>query len=132
MNEQNETNEVTPEVEAAPAEATIKTGISCPHCGENIIFEVPTATRRGELTGIALVDMTDDQIKIEIRNSKSVLSKAEKRGACPSTIIKNKARVDAVIALRDERNAAKAAAAPAVEENAEVAAATPTEEPVEA
>lgn len=58
---------------------------------------------RGQLHGIALEDMTDEQLKREIINSKSVLYKAEKRGADAETVLKNKERVDAAMAEKAKR-----------------------------
>lgn len=67
--------------------------------------EVPVAPRkpRGQLAGIALVDMTDEQLKREIINAKSVLYKAKQRGASDETIIVNQARVDAALAEKAKR-----------------------------
>lgn len=64
-------------------------------------------TRRGKLAGIDLADMTDEELKREIINSKSVLYKAQKREASPETIEQNQARVDAAIAEKDKRTPAK-------------------------
>jgi len=52
--------------------------------------------------------MTDEQLKIEIRNAKSVLYKAEKRKAPAETILNNQARLDAALAEKARREAAKA------------------------
>ena len=67
--------------------------------------EVPRAPRkpRGQLAGIALVDMSDEQLKREIINSKSVLYKAKQRGASDETIAVNQARVDAALAEKAKR-----------------------------
>jgi hypothetical protein len=59
--------------------------------------------RRGQLAGIALEDMTDEQLKRELINSKSVLYKAVQRGASEETIAKNQARVDAAVAEKEKR-----------------------------
>lgn len=67
--------------------------------------EVPRVPRkpRGQLAGIALVDMSDEQLKREIINSKSVLYKAKQRGASDETIAVNQARVDAALAEKAKR-----------------------------
>lgn len=67
--------------------------------------EVPVAPRkpRGQLAGIALVDMDDEQLKREIINAKSVLYKAKQRGASDDTIAVNQARVDAALAEKAKR-----------------------------
>lgn len=85
-----------------------------------IEVEVPAAEKkpRGQLAGIALVDMTDEQLKRELINAKSVLYKAKQRGASDETIAQNQARVDAAEAEKAKRQGIKAAApseTPAVE-----------------
>lgn len=67
--------------------------------------EVPKAEKkpRGQLAGIALEDMTDDQLKREIINANSVLYKAKQRGASEETIAANQARVDAAKAEQAKR-----------------------------
>lgn len=81
--------------------------------------EVPTTEKkpRGQLAGIALEDMTDEQLKREIINANSVLYKAKQRGAAEETIAANQARVDAAKAEQAKRQGTKATAtdAPAVE-----------------
>lgn len=87
--------------------------ITCPHCGQTYEVEVPAAEkRRGQLYGITLEDMTDEQLKREIINANSVLYKAKQRGAAEETIAANQARVDAA-------KAEKAKRAPIVEEAVE-------------
>lgn len=81
----------------------LTTEITCPHCNEAIIIERPAPQRRGELAGLSLEEMTDEQLKIEIRNAKSVLYKAEKREAPADTILNNQARVDAAMAEKAKR-----------------------------
>jgi len=76
--------------------------VTCPHCGEAFEFEV-TPRKRGQLAGIELADMTDDQLKREIINANSVLTKAKARGASEETIAKNQARLDAAKAERASR-----------------------------
>lgn len=46
-------------------------------------YELPKAQSRGQLSGIAIEDMTDDQLKIEYRNANSVYYKTVKAGAMP-------------------------------------------------
>lgn len=67
--------------------------------------EVPAKVKgsRGQLAGIALEDMTDDQLKREIINANSVLYKAKQRGASEETIAANQARVDAAKAEQAKR-----------------------------
>ena len=74
--------------------------------------EVPAAEKkpRGQLAGIALEDMTDDQLKREIINANSVLYKAKQRGAAEETIAANQARVDAAKAEQAKRQGVKATA----------------------
>lgn len=88
--------------------SVLTTEITCPHCKNVITIERPAPQRRGVLAGIALEDMTDEQLKIEIRNAKSVLYKAIKRNAPTETILNNQARVDAALAEKAKREAAKA------------------------
>ena len=77
---------------------------TCPHCGETFEVEVPKMEkRRGQLYGIALEDMTDEQLKREIINANSVLYKAKQRGASEETIAANQARVDAAKAEKAKR-----------------------------
>lgn len=79
--------------------------------------EVPAVEKkpRGQLAGIALEDMTDDQLKREIINANSVLYKAKQRGASEEIIAKNQARVDAAQAEKAKRQPVKATVeAPAV------------------
>lgn len=77
---------------------------TCPHCGETFEVEVPKMEkRRGQLYGIALEDMTDDQLKREIINASSVLYKAKQRGASEEVIAANQARVDAAKAEKAKR-----------------------------
>lgn len=79
-----------------------------------LTVEVPAKVKapRGQLAGIALEDMTDEQLKREIINANSVLYKAKQRGASEDTIAANQARVDAAKAERAKRN-------PVVAEDAE-------------
>lgn len=92
--------------------------VTCPHCGETYEVEIPVAEkRRGQLYGIALEDMTDEQLKREIINANSVLYKAKQRGAAEETIAANQARLDAAKAEKARR-----APAPAETEEAAVEA----------
>lgn len=81
--------------------------------GETFTIEVelptPKKKPRGQLAGIALVDMTDEQLKREIINAKSVLYKAKQRGASEETIAANQARVDAALAEKAKRAGASTA-----------------------
>ena len=74
--------------------------------------EVPVSEKkaRGQLAGIALEDMTDEQLKREIINANSVLYKAKQRGAAEETIAINQARVDAAKAEQAKRQGTKAPA----------------------
>lgn len=79
--------------------------VTCPHC--NGIFEVEAPAKekkpRGQLAGIAIEDMTDDQLKREIINAGSVLYKAKQRGASEEVIAANQARLDAAKAEKAKR-----------------------------
>lgn len=79
--------------------------VTCPHCNNTYEVEVPAAEkRRGQLYGIALEDMSDEQLKREIINANSVLYKAKQRGASEETIAMNQARVDAAKAEKAKRH----------------------------
>jgi uncharacterized Zn-finger protein len=80
--------------------------VTCPHCGETYEVEAPAKEKkpRGQLAGIALEDMTDEQLKREIINANSVLYKAKQRGAADEIIAANQARVDAAKAERAKRH----------------------------
>lgn len=62
---------------------------------------------RGQLAGLTLEEMTDEQLKREIINANSVLYKAKQRGAAEETIAVNQARVDAAQAEKAKRQGAK-------------------------
>lgn len=85
-------------------EVTVPEGMSA---GDKFTIEVeaPVAEKkpRGQLAGIALEDMTDEQLKRELINAKSVLYKAKQRGASEETIAANQARVDAAKAEKAKR-----------------------------
>lgn len=98
------------------SENILTTEITCPHCEGVITIERPAPQRRGTLAGVALEEMTDEQLKIEIRNAKSVLYKAEKRNAPAETILNNQARVDAAMAEKAKRELAAAPVEEVVEE----------------
>lgn len=72
----------------------------------NVTVEAPELPKqaRGQLNGLTLEEMTDDQLKVELINSKSVLYKAKKRGADQATIDANQARVDAAEAEKAKRH----------------------------
>lgn len=79
--------------------------VTCPHCNETFTIEAPVKEKkpRGQLAGIALEDMTDEQLKREIINANSVLYKAKQRGASEEIIAANQARVDAAKAEKAKR-----------------------------
>lgn len=85
-------------------EVTVPEGMSA---GDKFTIEVeaPKAEKkpRGQLAGIALEDMTDEQLKRELINANSVLYKAKQRGASEETIAANQARVDAAKAEKAKR-----------------------------
>ena len=85
-------------------EVTVPEGLSA---GDKFTIEVeaPVAEKkpRGQLAGITLEDMTDEQLKRELINANSVLYKAKQRGASEETIAANQARVDAVKAEKAKR-----------------------------
>lgn len=80
--------------------------VECPKCGEMFEIEAPVKEKkpRGQLAGIALEDMTDEQLKREIINANSVLYKAKQRGASEEVIAANQARVDAAKAEKAKRH----------------------------
>lgn len=81
--------------------------VTCPHCNQVFEVEIPeTQKRRGQLFGISLADMTDDQLKREIINANSVLYKAKQRGASEDVIAANQARLDAAKAEKAKRTPA--------------------------
>lgn len=58
-------------------------------------FEIPKGTSsRGELSGVSLDEMTDEQLKIEYRNANSVYYKQSKKPGTDTT--KSKTRLEAV------------------------------------
>jgi hypothetical protein len=84
--------------------------VTCPHCQQAFAVEIPkVAPKRGQLFGIAVADMTDEQLKREIINSSSVLYKAKQRGADAATIAANESRLAAAKAEKDKRAGAAAA-----------------------
>lgn len=97
-------------------EVTVPEGLSA---GDTFTVEVeaPKVEKkpRGQLAGIALEDMTDEQLKREIINANSVLYKAKQRGASEETIAANQARVDAAKAEKARRAPVVTEAASAVE-----------------
>lgn len=88
--------------------------------------EAPTMPKkpRGQLAGIALEDMTDEQLKREIINANSVLYKAKQRGAGEETIAANEARVEAAKAEKAKRTGLKESES--VAPNVEAACEAPT------
>lgn len=91
--------------------------------------EAPTPVKkpRGQLAGIALEDMTDEQLKRELINANSVLYKAKQRGASEETIAANQARVDAAKAEKARRAPVQVAATAVEEALGETAESTPDE-----
>lgn len=85
-------------------EVTVPEGLTA---GDKFTVEVemPAVEKkpRGQLAGIALEDMTDEQLKRELINANSVLYKAKQRGASEETIAANQARVDAAKAEKAKR-----------------------------
>lgn len=77
--------------------------------------------RRGQLLGLTLSSMTDEQLKREKINADSVLYKAKQRGAAAETIAKNQERVDAVIAEKASRVPAPTVAPVTAQTQAEAA-----------
>lgn len=79
--------------------------VTCPKCGETFEIETPVVEKRsrGQLAGIALEDMSNEQLKREIINANSVLYKAKQRGAKEDVIAAAQARVDAAKAERAKR-----------------------------
>ena len=67
--------------------------------------EMPVAEKkaRGQLAGLTLDQMSDEQLKRELINANSVLYKAQQRGASAETISANQARVDAAKAEKAKR-----------------------------
>lgn len=90
---------------AFEVEVTVPEGLSA---GDTFTITVEAPKKvtapRGQLAGIALEDMTDEQLKREIINAGSVLYKATKRGADAETIAKNQARLDAAKAEKAKRH----------------------------
>lgn len=84
-------------------EVTVPEGLKA---GDTFTLEVEvpaSAKKRGQLAGIAIADMTDEQLKREIINASSVLYKAKQRGASEETIAANQARLDAAKAEKAKR-----------------------------
>lgn len=70
-----------------------------------VIVEAPEVTRkeRGSLSGISLAEMTDEQVRRELVNAKSVLYKAQKKEAALEIIEAAEARVNAALAEKNSR-----------------------------
>lgn len=92
-------------------EITVTEEIAVLNVGDTFKVEVemPAVEKkpRGQLAGIALADMSDEQLKRELINANSVLYKATQRGAVAETIAANQARVDAAKAEKEKREGAK-------------------------
>ena len=97
-------------------EVTVPEGLTA---GDKFMVEVdiPATEKkpRGQLAGIALEDMTDEQLKRELINANSVLYKAKQRGASEDTIAANQARVDAAKAEKAKRTGTTEDEAPNLE-----------------
>ena len=113
-------------------EVTVPEGLKA---GDSFTVEVeaptPEKKPRGQLAGIALEDMTDEQLKREIVNANSVLYKAKQRGASEETIAANQARVDAAKAEKEKRAATQATATQATAVEAALAGNTENAEATE-
>ena len=85
-------------------EVTVPEGLKA---GDTFAVEVemPVGEKkaRGQLAGLTLEQMSDEQLKRELINANSVLYKAEQRGAAVETITANKARVEAAKAEKAKR-----------------------------
>lgn len=79
---------------------TVPEGIKA---GEEFDYTLPSR-RRGVLAGLKLTDMTDDQLKIEYRNAKSVHYKQEKANGKATP--KAQERLDNVVARMEEKGIA--------------------------
>lgn len=105
--------------------------VTCPKCGEILEIEAPVKEKkpRGQLAGLSLEEMTDDQLKREIINAGSVLYKAKQRGAADDIIAANQARLDAAKAEKAKRHPVVEATnvESALEEDAEYDEVTATE-----
>jgi hypothetical protein len=94
--------------------------VICPHCSGEMTIETSKKTTgtsngtRGMLQGIALVDMTIEQLRREKVNATSVLYKATQRNAAPELLAANAVRVEAVKAELAKRAPAPIPAAIAV------------------
>ena len=81
-------------------------------------YELPVASR-GAIVGIALADMTDDELRIEYRNSNSVYYKTKKKPG--SDVTKSKARYEACLAEMAKRGIQPTSRTPVVTDAASVA-----------
>ena len=105
----------TPKAKKPAKPRIIKVTYTADHdikAGETIEFEyeVPKAERRGAVVGIALEDMTDDQLKIEYRNANSVHYKTVKAGRDATKANERLERVKAEMEKRGIQPTARAAA----------------------
>lgn len=78
---------------------------TCPACGN--VFELPVgATRQGLLAGIAVEDMTEDQLRIERRNAHSVWYKSNKKDPASEGTKKSLERLQKVEAIMEAKGIA--------------------------
>lgn len=85
-------------------ELVVPEGLSA---GDSFVAEIelpePVKKPRGQLAGIPIEEMSDEQLKREIINANSVLYKAKQRDASEEIILRNQARVDAAKAEKERR-----------------------------
>lgn len=85
--------------------------VTCPNCSTEFEVAAKEKKPRGQLAGLTIQEMTDEQLKREIINSGSVLYKAKQRNASAEIIAKNQARFDAAKAEKASRAGVAAVAA---------------------
>lgn len=94
--------------------------VECPECKHEFEVEMPEPVKkqRGQLAGLTLKEMDDEQLKRELINANSVLYKAKQRNAADETIKRSEARVAA--AKEEKALRAASAAAEKADETEEV------------
>jgi len=108
-----------------------KMKIICSNCNAELEIVKPETKPKGMLNGIALLDMTLEQLRIEKRNAKSVLYKSEKAGASEEMLAPKRERVAAVEARIMEIAPVAVPKVTAVVQTTLAADSTTAEEPVE-